>query len=269
MDWILKSGGRRAALWKMGGWLLLVGLLLGCNEPLHHDLDEREANAMVVTLHQKGLEAEKIRDPDDDERWAVEVPRPQRIDAWTVLQQEGFPWPDRGGFDDFYPGGGLIPTAQEERVVLQYATARELQSSLLRVEGIVDAHVHLVLPEQPRVQLTGSETSDPRASVLVQWRAGMEQPPLDAEGIRQLVSGAVEDLDPEAVHVVMSAVSGTEQPRAEFEFAQVGPISVAPHSQGLLRFVMLLMGAVIIALSAGLVYMVLTRKRGNREGGMA
>lgn len=249
-------------------WLLVtIGVIVGCGEPLHHDLDEPEANAMVVTLNQKGLEAEKIRDPGDGERWAVEVPRAQRIEAWSVLQQEGFPRPQRGGFDDFYPGGGLIPTAKEERVVLQYATARELQSSLLRIEGVVDAHVHLVLPEQPRVQLTGTERSEPRASVLVQWRAGVEEPAIDEQGVQRLVSGAVEALQPEAVHVVMTMSAREKKSESAIEFVQVGPISVAPQSQGLLRVVILVMGFVIIALSAGLVFMVLKYRRDEDSGG--
>ncbi len=235
-------------------------LLAGCTDPLQHGLDEAEANAMVVSLNQQGVEASKVRDPADDEQWAVQVPNDQRVEAWSILQREGFPRPEVGGFDDFYPGGGLIPTAKEERVVLQYATAQELQASLLRVEGIVDAHVHLVLPEEPRVQLSQDEQSRPRASVLLQWQQSEEQPPLDEEAVRQLVSGAVEDLRPEDVHVVMTPVAavGTDDEIQAPELARVGPIAVAPESKGLLRGVVLMMGVIIIGLAGGLVYVLLT-----------
>ncbi len=239
----------------------------GCGEPLQHGLDEREANAMVVTLETRGIEADKVRDPAGDDRWAVEVPSGQRTEAWALLEREGFPEPEKSGFDDFYPGGGLIPTAQEERVVLQYATARELQSSLLRVDDIIDVHVHLVLPEEPRVQLTDDAVSEPRASVLVQWRDRNGQPPLDQEAIRKLVSGAVEDLDEEAVHVVMTAIEDPGDELREPDFAQVGPLAVAPESRGMLRLVIGAMGAVIIALSSGLVYLVLRRR--NASGGQS
>ncbi len=258
-----------------GRWLAAMAIFvgvwaaMGCGEPLQHNLDEGEANAMVVTLNQHGFDAEKIRDPRDGERWAVEVPTTDRVEAWSTLQREGFPRPETGGFGDFYPGGGLIPTAKEERVVLQYATARELQNSLLHVEGIIDAHVHLVLPEKPRVQMTGAEASEPRASVLVQWSERVGEPPLDEEAVRKLVSGAVEDLSPESVHVVLNSVAAPERVRHEVEYAQVGPIAVAPKSQGVLQGVILLMGAVIIAVSAGLAFVVVKNRREAPSGGMA
>lgn len=246
---------------------LVIGLAAGCGEPLKHGLDEDEANAMVVTLSREGVDAEKSRDPSDGERWAVDVPSHQRVDAWSILEREGFPRAEQGGFDDFYPGGGLIPTAQEERVVLQYATARELQSSLMRVDGIIDAHVHLVLPEEPRVQMGSDDDSEPRASVLVQWRQRDGSPPLDADAIRQLVSGGVEDLRAESVHVVMTAVGDVEREAVEIDFVQVGPFAVAPESQGILQALMAAMGLVIIVLASGLVFVVFRHRRSAEEDG--
>ena len=246
----------------------LVWALAGCQEPLHHDLDEGEANAMVVALTQQGFDAEKLRDPHDGERWAIRVPTDQRVAAWTVLQQEGYPRPAAGGFGDYYPGNGLIPTAQEERVVLQYATAREIQSSLLRVDGIVDAHVHLVLPEKPRVRISADQVARPRASVLVQWSERVGEAPLDEEAVRALVSGAVEDLEPQAVHVVLTPVRIAEGTPAVQEFARVGPIAVAPSSRGLLQVVILFMGGVIIALASGLVFVVMRSRRRDAPGGL-
>ena len=222
---------------------------------------------MVVVLDRAGYQADKIRDPDDGDRWAVTVPSSQRVDAWELLQKEGFPRRTEGGFGDFYPGGGLIPTATEERIVLQYATARELQASLLRVDGIIDANVHLVLPEKPRVQMSGSARAEPRASVLVQWRLSDGEPPLDQEEIRQLVSGGVEELAPEQVHVVMSPVATPQRDEAAPELVQVGPIAVAPSSQNLLQIMILLMGAVIIALASGLVFVVFRARRNKGAGG--
>lgn len=253
-----KWGTVQKAWW---GWLVVaVALLSGCTEPLHHDLDEGQANSMVVALSQQGFEAEKVRDPYDGERWAVTVPAPQRVEAWTVLQQEGLPRPRAGGFGDFYPGSGLIPTSQEERVVLQYATAKELTSSLLKVDGVIDAHVHLVLPDKPRVQMSNAPVVEPRASVLVQWRDRDGTPPLTEAEIRDLVSGGVEGLEAAAVHVVMAPVSASPREPSTIELIQVGPLSVAPASSGPLKFLILLMGGVIIALSSGLVYLVLTRR---------
>lgn len=249
-------------------WVGVMGLWTGaCSDPLHHGLDEQEANAMVVALNERGIAADKIVDPTDPERWAVEVANDRRVEAWSTLQKEGYPRPEQGGFDDFYPGGGLIPTAKEERVILQYATARELQSSLLRVEGVVDAHVHLVLPDEPRVKMSDQEDSKPRASVLIQWQERLGEPPLRAEAIRDLISGAVEDLEPEQVRVVKNRVSTPEPQTDEAELVRVGPLVVAPESQRPLKVLILFMGGVIILLSSGLAMLVVRRFRDGDEGG--
>lgn len=244
--------------------LALVGLAMGCDEPIYHDLDEGQANQMVLALSQHGLSAQKQRDPNDAARWAVTVPAPQRISAWEVLAQDGLPRPGAGGFDEFYPGSGLIPTAQEERVILQYATAREIQSSLLKVNGVVDAHVNLVLPEKPRVQMSNSVVAEPRASVLLQWRESEEGPPLSEEEVRLLVSGGVEQLNPESVHVVMVPIAAPP-PAAAPQLVRVGPLKVAPESAGLLKLLVLLMGGIIIGLASLVAYLVLMARRSPGE----
>ena len=246
--------------------------LMGCSDPLHHGLAEEEANTMMVTLAQEGIEARKVVDPRDGERWAIEVEQSQRVDAWSVLQRHGFPRRAEGGFDDFYPGGGLIPTAEEERVVLQYATSRELQSSLLRIDGVVDAHIHLVLPEQPRIALAGAEISKPRASVLLQWREDEEGPPLSEKALRALISGAVDGLEPEAVRVVMQAVPrpSVEEREMEPAYAQVGPLVVAPESHRMLQAVLAVMGLMVVLMASAVVALVLRFRRvraGGHHGG--
>lgn len=246
----------------------LLGFSMGCDEPIYHDLEEGQANEMVVALNQQGFSAEKQRDPNDGERWAVVVPGSQRVSAWEALAQDGLPRPGPGGFGEFYPSSGLIPTAQEERVVLQYATAREIQASLLKVKGVVDAHVNLVLPEKPRVQMSNSVVAEPRASVLVQWRGREEGdgPPLSEEEVRLLVSGGVEQLRPESVHVVMIASPAPPPLVAGPELARVGPLKVAPESSGLLKGLVLLMGGIIIGLASLVAYLVLMARRGGGEG---
>jgi type III secretion protein J len=256
--------------WGWGGCVAaLVVIAMGCVEPLHHGLVEEQANTMVVVLSQHGIEAEKVRDPGDEDLWALVVPAEQRVRAWGVLTQQGLPRPAAAGFEEFYPTSGLIPTAQEERVMLQVATARELQTSLLKVQGVVDAHVHLVLPERPRVRPGGAEQPRPRASVLVQWSADREHPPMEVEEIRRLISGGVDGLDPADVEVVLSQMEAQIPAAGEpVALSRVGPLMVEQGSQIPLKILILGMGAVIIALAAGLVYAILFgRREVGQEGG--
>lgn len=248
-------------------WLMLAAAsmvaMLGaaCTEPIHHGLLERQANEMIVVLEQHGIEASKEPDPTADEVWRVTVPSAMRVEAWHVLQNEGLPRPDVSGFDEFYPSGGLVPTASEERILLQFSTAQELRESLLDVDGVVAARVNLVLPEKPRVQLETTVIEPPRASVLIKHRAADEAPPLDQAQVRRLVAGGVEGLDGERVEVIFTRAMRSARPLEQSEFATVGPVSVAGKSKGVFQVMIAAMGLCIVLLAAGLVYLVFRMRR--------
>lgn len=247
-------------IWWMLGVVFMAVLWAGCSEAIHHGLSEGEANEIVVVLEQNAIEAHKAPDPAGEETWLIKVPSGSRVDAWRVLQIEGLPRPKVGGFGEFYPSGGLIPTSSEERILLQYATAQELQKTLLKIEGVVDAHVNLVIPQRPRVQLSGDVVERPRASVLVQYRAREDSEPITVEGVRALVTGGVEGLEPDAVRVVLMPLSRSAEPLLEPALAQVGPLAVAPGSKTPLQILFGTMGAMIVALAAVSIFFIIRRK---------
>ncbi|WP_168210856.1 secretion protein [Persicimonas caeni] len=243
--------------------LLLVGA--GCTEPIYHGLGEKEANEMVVVLEQHGLEAGKERDPAADNAWKVTVPSAVKVEAWRVLQTEGLPRPEVSGFDAFYPSGGMVPTASEERVLLQYSTAQELRKSLLAVDTVVDAQVNLVLPEKPRVQLETTVVEPPRASVLIKYRSDSKKPPLGQEKVRSLVAGGVEGLDAKNVDVIFTRAARSAQPLVEPAFATVGPVSVAEKSKGVFQLLVVAMALCIVMLTGGVVFLIFRMRRKANE----
>ncbi|MFW5968086.1 MAG: hypothetical protein ACOCV2_11240 [Persicimonas sp.] len=242
-----------------------AALLVGCSESIYHGLDEKEANEMIVALEQQGLEASKERDPSSEDAWKLVVPSATRVEAWHVLQAEGLPRPESSGFDEHYPTGGLVPTADEERILLQYSTAQELRDNLLAIDGVVDARVNLVLPEKPQLHLEETVVEPPRASVLVKYNGRSEEPPIDEEAVRKLVAGGVEGLDSEEVDIVLTRASSAGDPLEETELATVGPVSVAPESKGIFQVMVVGMSLCIVGLSAGLVYLVFRLRRRSKE----
>ncbi|MGM0555376.1 MAG: hypothetical protein ACQEVA_03260 [Myxococcota bacterium] len=250
-------------------WFVLAFALLfaaACSEPIYHGLQERDANEMVVVLEQHGIDASKRRDPAGDEAWLIEVPPAQSGEAWRVLQKEGLPRREVSGFDKFYPSGGLVPTENEERVLLQFSTAQELTRSLLKIDGVVDAQVNLVLPEKPRVQLESTKIEPPRASVLLKYKVESGEPPVSRESISRLVSGGVEGLEQERVDVIFTRADRSAVPLAESKVSSIGPIAVAPESKSAFQILIGLMGVSIVGLCGALVYMVLRMKRMQRAG---
>jgi len=77
----------------------------------------------------------------------------------------------------------------------------ELARTILQIDGLEAARVHLVIPEESLFRETQKKTM---ASVTLRMRRGRQLAPPQVEGITYLVSSAVEGLTPENVTVVDS-----------------------------------------------------------------
>lgn len=242
---------------------LAVVMLAGCESELHHGLDEQGANAMIVALEQHGLQGKKAPDPAGEGAWMVLVPDGAKVEALRVLESEGLPRPQVKGFGVLYPSGGLVPTAGEELVMLQYATAQELRGSLLRIDGVVDAQVNLVLPPRNRLLRPGEVAPAPRASVLVKYRVGEDgKAPIKEEHVRALVAGGVQDMALEGVSVILTPATQMARPLGSPVMAQVGPVSVAPGSKKVLFALFGALVLVVIGLAGGLGFVLMRRREG-------
>ncbi len=189
----------RAALWALA--LLAV---TGCSrEEILHDLDEHQAAEVVVALDDGGIAAGKSRAGGEDGGFTVEVSPADAARALRILAERDLPRPRPPGFGEVFSKGGLVPTATEERALYQHALAGELARSVEGIDGVVGARVHLALAEPD--PLRPGERPAPRAAVLVRCRPAACGAVLALEpGIRALVAGAADRLEPEAVAVVVA-----------------------------------------------------------------
>lgn len=205
----------RGALLYVGPVLLLgpALLLAGCaREELLHDLDERQASEVVVALDDGGIGARKVRPGGAEGAFAVEVSPEDAPRALRVLAERDLPRPRPPGFGEVFAKGGLVPTPTEERARYQHAVAGELARSLEGLDGVVGARVHIALADTD--PLHPGERPPPRASVLVRCRPTACAAVRDLEpGLRALVAGAADRLDPAAVSVVVT--EAREAPRTE------------------------------------------------------
>jgi type III secretory pathway lipoprotein EscJ len=83
---------------------------------------------------------------------------------------------------------------------------------------------------------------------------------LTAEEVRRLVAGGVEGLSAERVEVVLKQATFDEASLGEPDLTTVGPVSVAPESRGMLRAVIGGMGATIVLLGGGTIYLLWRRR---------
>ncbi|MFN0167311.1 MAG: hypothetical protein ACKV22_12850 [Bryobacteraceae bacterium] len=192
-------------------WLIpvLLAALTGCSKlHLQGGLSEQEAQEIIVLLKENGLEASSEVEPGESKegpKYAVTIRGGDQnlVVAWRVLRENGLPRDKVKGLADVFAGGGMIPTAAEEKARLLVGLSGEMSRTLKSIGGVSDARVHVVLPENSPL-LEKSQWSPTTASVLIKYTT--KAPPLQETEVRSLVAKSVEGLNPDNVAVVFKRV---------------------------------------------------------------
>lgn len=220
--------------------LLALGLC-SCRSPLRGGLSEEQASEIVVALDSAAIAASKTPErAGTHNSFLVEVDRADTTRALRVLHDRKLPKAAEPGFEELYGDQALVATPYDERARSAAAAAGELGRSLRRLDGVLEARVHIALadPMRPLDAVAGPA----RASVLIERQSGTQ--PIDDAAVRSLVAGAVDGLD--VAHVtVVQAVAAPHSPAVR-SFVRVGPATVTSDSAPALRA--LLGGALMLDL---------------------
>ena len=212
--------------------LLALGTMLvsvACSVQIARDLDDGSANQMIVALERGGVIGSKEPDSQNEAKWILSVARSDATHAAKLLSMEGLPATRRVGLAQIAEQGALIPSLQTEQARLLVGIANDLETSLMTVDGIVSARVHLAVPAwDPLIHVSNSAVAG--ASVLIRYRS--RDCPLTISDVQRLVAGAA-TTSPEQVIVVASPVGEMRSPTRPL--TRVGPFVVARESERLLR----------------------------------
>ena len=242
--------------------IIVAFVASGCSVEVLHDIDEGQANDIVDQLHRRGIEADKVRiTRGNSTSYTLRVSRRDAPRAWRLLRQNNLPRPHRRGLGETFGDVGLVPTVTQEQALMRHALAGELERSLESIDGVVQARVHVVLPEKRAPFASASaKTTTARAAVLLVTR---NPAPIKEEAVRQLVSGSVDQLDSDRVNVVITQTQQAMIAGATdmANLSVVGPFRVARSSRGALLATLIIATLVLMVLIMATV--VLYRK--NRE----
>jgi type III secretion protein J len=232
--------------------IAFVWFVLGCSAAIQHGLDEAAANEVVVALGRAGIAASKSR--ADDGAYAVNVAAADTLAAMELLRSLGLPRGRPVGFQEMYKSAGLLPTLTEERARYTEALAGEIAATLERIDGVLAARVHLVLPEPDPLAVDGKPRVPAQAAVLLKLRSGPPAPVAETD-VQKLVAGSVPGLLPAAVSVVVTtpAAPGGTPPA----LVALGPLRLTPDS----RSTLVVVGAVALGVLVGLALLVLLLAR--------
>jgi type III secretion protein J len=169
----------------------------GCQVQLHGDLAEDEANQVLAALLDAGLTAEKR--PGEEGVFGVFVEEKEFAAAVRVLEGNGLPGKRYDNFGNIFGKVAMFSTPMEEKARYLYAMQEELARTVSEIGGVVEARVHLVLPEQDQL---GRVVQMPSAAVFVKY---IDDDRHDSVAhrmeIRRLVAAGVPNLDEEKIVV--------------------------------------------------------------------
>jgi flagellar M-ring protein FliF len=190
--------GRLAAILGIGAGVAaaLFFVTSGLGQPkalLYSNLDLKEAGTITQALDQGNIKYEVKGDGS-----TIMVPRDQVASTRLMLSSKGLPTAASVGYEIFDNTSAMGQTDFVQQLNRQRALEGELGRTIMGLDGITSARVHLVLPKR---QLFEEEADQPSASVSV--GVGGREPNIDqVRAMQNLVAGAVPNLKPDRVTVV-------------------------------------------------------------------
>lgn len=170
--------------------MLAVSLLLaGCKDVLFSRLTEAQANEVLAALSEARIEASKER--VDDSAWQVLVDDARLGAALVYLRNRGLPSRPSASLGEVFKKEGMISSPMEERARYAYALQEDIAATIRRIDGVVDARVHIALPNNDPLATRVVPVS---ASVFIKHRNSLD---IDMLGpnIKAMVMAGVEGLD--------------------------------------------------------------------------
>src|SRR6202789_1959858 len=163
---------------------------------LYGQLSERESGQVMDALTAAGIEYKL------SPSGAVSVPEPKVQEARIRLASQGLPQSDAMGIEMIQKDSPLGTSSMMETARYQSVLETELARTIIKVQGVQTARVHLALPK-PTVFLRDSRKAT--ASVMLQLYPGRRLEPGQVAAIVHLVASSVPELAASDVTLVDQA----------------------------------------------------------------
>lgn len=162
-------------------------------EPLFSQLDPVEAGAIVEELESMNI---PYRLTDDGK--CIEVPQEMVHSTRIKLASAGVLVGAGKGFELFDDQKFGI-TDFEQQVGYQRALQEELRRTIVQLNEVEQARVHLVIPEK---SIFSDNNNQPSAAVALQLKRGATLESQQVHGIADLIVGSVEGMQKENIHII-------------------------------------------------------------------
>lgn len=178
---------------------LAAAALSGCEKltTLFSGLEESQANSVMAALLDADIRC--VKGPGDEGTWNVDVDETKFAAAVNLCERKGLPRRRFMGVGEVFKKSGMVSSPSEERIRFMDAVAQDLSRTISMIDGVVDARVHVVLPENDPFAKNMLPSS---AAVVIRsrWDAALEE---TVPQIKSLVKNSIEGLSFEKITVTI------------------------------------------------------------------
>jgi len=193
-------------------WLFSLLLFVGCesSHTIVNNIDERQANEIVVFLSSYGITAQKLPSTSGggvggtgpSNMWNIAVPPTKTTEAMSILNRVGLPRRTGKSLLDLFGQTGLMSSDKQETIRYQMGLEKDLENMIRQIDGVVDAVVKLSFPEEQGIGAEATKEK-PRAAVFVKHEGVVDNPNSHlVTKIRRLIASSVAELTFDNVTVV-------------------------------------------------------------------
>lgn len=178
---------------------LCAMLFGGCDKEatLHSGLEERQANLVMAALLDAGITCRK--ESGEEGTWNVLVDESRFAEAVNLLESKGLPRRATNGISEVFKKTGMISSPSEERIRFMDALAQDIAHTISMIDGVVDARVHVVLPENDPFA-RNTMPSSAAVAIRARWDADIDDL---VPSVKGLVKNSIEGLSYDKIQVTV------------------------------------------------------------------
>ncbi|MGR3973801.1 MAG: type III secretion inner membrane ring lipoprotein SctJ [Candidatus Rhabdochlamydia sp.] len=249
---------RKALLWILPVMLLLTGC--ESHRVIVNNLEEREANEIVVFLASQKINAEKVAAKSTGgiggdsaaSLWNISVGEKNMTFAMSILNQNGLPRKKGTNLLELFAKQGLMTSEKEETIRYQAGLEQQIAHTIRKIDGVIDADVQLSFPQEIASMTPTTSIKRTTAAVYVKHQGIIDDPNSHLiSKIKRLVSGSINGLDINDVTIIsdrsrftdISLMTPAEEATVSQDFTTIWSIILSQHS--VLRFRLLFLALIV------------------------
>jgi len=174
-------------------------LIAGCDQQvrLYSNLEETQANGVMSALLADGIDCQKSA--GEEGTWNLTISQSAFARASQLCEEKGLPRKKYVGVGEVFKKSGMVSSPSEERIRFMDAIAQDLSKTIAMIDGVIDARVHIVLPENDPFA-KNAVPSSAAVAVRSRWDVDLTD---EVAHIKSLVRNAIEGLKYEKIAVTI------------------------------------------------------------------